>query len=382
MYIEIKGVQFVNKGAELMLEAIILKIREYWPDAQIVLKGGPLSPYKKRALLGAYQKLTIRKNILDLNICTYYFPLFVRRYLNRWGIITEADIDLVLDASGFAYGDQWGTLQTRHLGSEIKRCQRFGGKYIFLPQAFGPFSRKKDQEALKGSLKYAKLICARDSDSLKNIHQVSGLLPNLKQFPDFTNLLNGVVPKYWVDGKNKVCFVPNSNMVHDKNPNHDWREKYISIMTLLMQQTVSSGYTPILLNHEGDGDRDICNELNLTFNNKLEIIEEPDALKIKGILGNSRAVVCSRFHGCVSALSQGVVCLGTSWSHKYEHLFNDYGVSDLLINPIACDQSLRDLLDNVLTGTGQHQLIVSENAGAIKKKSSEMWLSVKHAANN
>ena len=137
MKIEIKGVQFVNKGAELMLSAILARIEQYWPDADIVLKGGPLSSYKQRALLGAYQKLSLRKNRLDLNGLFYCMPKSFHRYLKTWGILTEADIDIVLDASGFAYGDQWGWLQIRHLGAELSRSAKHGKQYVFLPQAFG-----------------------------------------------------------------------------------------------------------------------------------------------------------------------------------------------------------------------------------------------------
>ena len=111
MMIEIKGVQFVNKGAELMLAAIIERIKEYWPEANIVLEVDPLSPYKKRAELGAFQKLSLRKNFIDLNFLSYYLPKVFRNYLKKWGIVTEADINVVLDAAGFAYGDQWGALK-------------------------------------------------------------------------------------------------------------------------------------------------------------------------------------------------------------------------------------------------------------------------------
>jgi len=376
--IEIKGVQFINKGAELMLAAILARIEQYWPDADIVLKGGPLSPYKKRALLGAYQKLSLRKNRLDLNGLFYYIPKSLRRYLSTWGILTEADIDVVLDASGFAYGDQWGWLQIRHLGAELYRSAKHDKQYIFLPQAFGPFSREQDKRALSASLKHAKLICARDDESLKHLQGLVGTLPQLTQYPDFTNAVDGVIPEYWQEGERKVCFVPNSNMLSKKNQNQEWKDRYFSIMTLLMAHTIKLGYQPVLLNHEGEGDREICHELNLHFDNQLELIEESAPLKIKGILGNSRAVVCSRFHGCVSALSQGVVCLGTSWSHKYEHLFNDYAVPNLLIDPTAKESTLLALLESALADNNQFIKTINEKADSYKQLTEQMWLSVKN----
>lgn len=382
MNIEIKGVQFVNKGAELMLASVVERVKQYWPEADIVLEGNPLSPYKNRALLGAYQKLSLRKNVIDLNFISYYLPKKIRNYLKKWGVVTEADIDVVLDAAGFAYGDQWGALKIKHLGGELNRYKKNGCKYIFLPQALGPFSRANDQQVLKSSLPKAALICAREEDSYNHIRTLIGDADNLVQYPDFTNAVKGVVPDYWKNGQQKVCFIPNSNMIGVKNSNESWKRNYISIMTLLMTQVQSLGYEAVLLNHEGEGDRDICNTLNQHFDNKLIIIEESDPLKVKGIIGASRAIVCSRFHGCVSALSQGVVNLGTSWSHKYEQLFKEYGVSELLIDPNANDETQVDLINSLFADNEAYSKVISDNAVKYKDITETMWSQVVNVLNS
>lgn len=382
MFIEIKGVQFVNKGAELMLASVVERIKQYWPEADIVLEGNPLSPYKNRALLGAYQKLSLRKNILDLNFISYYLPVSIRNYLKKWGIVTEADIDVVLDAAGFAYGDQWGALKVKHLGGELQRYKKNGCKYIFLPQALGPFTRDNDVKVLKDSLPKAALICAREEDSYKNIRQIIGDADNLIQMPDFTNAVQGVVPDYWKDGDKKICFIPNSNMIGVKNKSESWKKNYINIMRLLMEQTQKLGLTPVLLNHEGDGDKEICQTLNNFFDGELELIEETDPLKVKGIIGASKAIVCSRFHGCVSALSQGIPNLGTSWSHKYEQLFSEYGVSDLLIAPVADENELVTLLSSLFDGEQLYLNKIETNAIKYKEVTEEMWSTVKDIINS
>ena len=64
----------------------------------------------------------------------------------------------------------------------------------------------------------------------------------------------------------------------------------------------------------------------------LEIISGLNAKQTKGVISKSYAVISSRYHGVASALNQGVPCLATSWSHKYEELFKDFGLNDKIIN--------------------------------------------------
>ena len=105
--VEIKGVEFENKGASLMLYAIIDQMTKMYSDAEFVLSPSEKSGFLERSKTLAWQKLALRKSWLDLNFLSYWVPQLLRQKLRRWGIVTEADVDIIIDASGFSYSDQW-----------------------------------------------------------------------------------------------------------------------------------------------------------------------------------------------------------------------------------------------------------------------------------
>lgn len=381
MIIEIKGVQFVNKGAELMLHAILAQVRSKWPNAEFVLEANPNSPYSERIRLGAFQKVSLRKNIFDFNMLTYRLPKSLRiSFKHKWGIVTEADIDVILDASGFSYGDQWGSLKIRHLAGELNRAKKNGKKYIFMPQALGPFTRNNDIKYLKENLPKAALICAREEVSYKHISHLIGEKGNLKLFPDFTNLVVGNIPSYYENGKEKVVIIPNSNMINKRNKNTDWINSYLQVLCNSVKVIKKMGFTPVLLNHEGKDDGELCIAINEQFNNSIEIIEEQDPLKVKGIIGASQAIICSRFHGCVSALAQKTPCLGTSWSHKYEQLFSEYSKSESLIQPEDDLNILEDKLKNTIIKINDDDYL--SKVERYKLESKLMWDEICKVVNN
>jgi len=106
--IEIKGVQFVNKGAALMLEAIRDRLRRSLPDAEIALTPGVNAPFSSIAKIGAWHRFSAPGAPLDLDALSYRLPQRARGLMRRYGLVTESDVDAVLDASGFAYGIAWG----------------------------------------------------------------------------------------------------------------------------------------------------------------------------------------------------------------------------------------------------------------------------------
>lgn len=377
MIIEIKGVQFVNKGAELMLCAIVQKITCFWPEAQIVLAPNENSSYLERANYSAWQKLSIRKYPFDFNRIAKYLPVKVRQWLKKWGIVTEADIDVVLDASGFAYGDQWNPVLLQHALAEAKRMHDAGKKYIFLPQAFGPFTREKSKKLVKEQMKFASLVCAREETSFSHILDLMGKTDNLKTFPDFTNALVGELPDYYQAENFQVCLIPNHNMISDKNPNSAWKHSYIDLFCATANYVQSKGLSVYILNHEGKEDMQICHQINAQLEQPLPIISETDPIKVKGLIGGADMIVCSRFHGCVSALSQNTPCLGTSWSHKYEQLFSEYGVSECLLSAEFKDNELFELVDSCLTKQSDISKALATQSEHYKNVTETMWAEVK-----
>lgn len=372
MIIEIKGVQFINKGAELMLLAILQQLERRLPDTLIALEPNPNSNYSDRVKIGALQKLSLRAKMLDVNYLSYLIPSKLRRWLrDTWGIITEADIDIILDASGFAYGDQWSPKNIQQLQREINRFHKKNKKYLFLPQAFGPFTRSRDIKRLRDCLPKAALICSREETSYKHLSDLLTDDRNLSQYPDFTNLLQGTPPDTFNKDDKIVSIITNNNMVSNRNTNSTWKRQYLKTIRDAIEIIYALNLTPIFLNHEGTGDLTLCSAVIKDIGRDIKIINESNPLRVKGIIKNSRAVISSRFHGCVSALSQGTPCLGTSWSHKYERLFDDYQCAQNIITPETNKKQLKEMLIAAIRNCDS---IKNQKARTLQlKQAEEMW---------
>ena len=379
MIIEIKGVQFVNKGAELMLHAIIDKIKTLWPHADICLVSDENSPYLSRARIGAYQKLNVCKNIIDLNGLFYFCPVFIRNYLkNNWGIVTEADVDVLLDASGFNYGDQWNTIILRQAAIKAARFKRMNKHYIFMPQALGPFSSFDNKKAAREAFEAATIVFAREQNSFDFAKKCSEKA-NVSLAGDFTNLVTPKLPERYLQLKNMVAIVPNSKMVSLKNKNKSWRDNYISILLSVVNAFIEKGEKVFLLNHEGKADHAICEEINALLTTPLEIIAPTSSLDVKAIISQSKAVFCSRYHGCVSALSNGIPCIGSSWSHKYERLYSEYGVEKLLLLSEVSSEEIIRLVDHVIDDKKDINKALIPYLLQFKNNSELMWAKVYRA---
>jgi colanic acid/amylovoran biosynthesis protein len=113
MIIEIRGVQFENKGAQLMLHAVLQQLSDRLPTATVALRPNAGTTYRELCSVAALIKVPLRKQAVDLNPLSYSWPTWLDVALQNFGVVAEGSVDAVLDASGFAYGDRWGSAALR-----------------------------------------------------------------------------------------------------------------------------------------------------------------------------------------------------------------------------------------------------------------------------
>lgn len=376
MIIEIRKAGFTNKGAEMMLLSIIQNLRAKYPEAILTMapsteKGS--QPYSRLSSLGIKPKFKIRRGNIDISWLGNFIP---RKIREAYGIVLNKEIDVIIDASGFSYSDQWGTYDTRELKDTLTVQKPTGQKFIMLPQAFGPFENKENIKNINKALQKTDLVFARDSHSFSTLNNVIKPLPScIYQSPDFTCGLEKVLNEDVDSKKGMVAVVPNYRML-DKTDNDTGN--YISALARSIEVVISNGLTPYFLIHETDLDKKVALDVVSRLGNiKIDMVEEDNPKIIKGYLSNASFVISSRYHASISALSQSVPVVGTSWSHKYHELFKEYEFSEGLCD-IKDNKMIEDLITNLCEEKYRMEIStrLSKNAMLVKELNNKMWKSV------
>lgn len=359
-----------------MLYAILEKMKKEFPDAEFAMAPSvstASAPYLKRAELRLYQKAQLWRKGFQFGVLANLIPAKIR---DMYGIVLDKEVDIVIDAAGFSYSDQWGKYSCLELADSCKRWNKNGTKVILLPQAFGPYKSAYNRKGITTALDNADLVFAREKVSYDYLVDVVGERPNLKMAVDFTNIVEGIVPDQFDQEANRFCIVPNYRMI-DKTSKAD-SDAYLPFMIEVTRYAFEKGQKPFILVHEGANDLMLAEKIRDAVSQDVQIIKESHPLKIKGILGVSSGTVGSRFHGLVSALSQGTPALATGWSHKYQMLFQDYGFSEGLLNVHMSKDELHKTMDLIIDETSKQNVIekIQSNSQRLKLETEQMWAEV------
>lgn len=374
MVIQIDGINTLNKGAELMLVAILEEINERYPTAQVLI-----NPDSSFSFLDIPKyNLKVRRR-MGLNIGRIVNGVLYKLKVNKtvkWAVLNEnyspQHVDMILDASGFKYSDQW---DRSNIWLEAKEkyyssLKAKGIKLVFLTQAFGPFDTENGKKSIRIILDYCSLIFARERISYNYLLKEENNSAKIFQSCDFTFKVKGIVPESLQHLQGAVVIIPNYKMVTHGNNDVG---NYLQFLLDCILYFRSMGDSVFLLNHEGNGDLKLCQQVNNSLEEKCEIVTGLAAKEMKGVIGNSKLVISSRFHGVASALSQGVPCLATSWNHKYEMLFENFNQFNNLVNANDFWELNKNKIDSILLNYVENIFILKESKPILLNQIDEMW---------
>jgi len=366
MNIELRMVSHKNKGAELMLRSMLA---HFEGRADVSFCGRQnIGPRNRRRALGVNTLLFATRRGRFVTTPRHMPPAALRRML---GLTHPYEIDLVLDAAGFAYGDNWPASRARLSAEYYKELRSRGTKVALMPQSFGPFTRPDVREAVTELLSQADLIFPRDDTAMRAVEDLVGPADHILQSPDFTPLIHSERPRKITLPERAAAVIPNQKMIQMEAVSPD---AYESFLVKTVELFAEHGLSPFLLPHASQ-DTPLIERVKARASVNVPVVIEHDALKLKWIIGQCHSAMCSRFHGLVSALSQGVPSISTGWSHKYRHLLEEYEYPESLFDLNDELSQLDDRIAEMLDPSNHQELRakLSRNAEVHRSRAAQMW---------
>jgi len=386
MTIEIHGAGFRNKGGELMLRTAIAEIRKRLPEAQFAIDP-TVGPYAKRAELGLRQVIPprwwmgSRRFRFGLMAQRAMSPLLtsapLRQFTNMYGGTPLSQIDALIDVSGFAFTDQWGTAPMHDFIRLAQTYKKQGKPVVMLPQGFGPFEKSESRQAAQELASVPDLIYARDKVSYQHINP--GLDKDyIRRGPDITLFYPEVIDHIKPAQEARYsCIIPNVRML--KQGREKWEGHYEDVLVHIGDTLHNLGEKVLLLIHDISGDdKDIAQRVKQRMSSPSEIVERQNPVDLKQIIAESKVVITSRYHGAIAAFSKGVPSLCMGWAHKYEALYEDFGLRENMVSPTDTNKNIHKKVKKIVYRNKNNKLRkdIYGNLMEMNHKSNSLWENV------
>jgi len=164
--------------------------------------------------------------------------------------------------------------------------------------------------------------------------------------------------------------IPNYKMISHANFSVNQYSKFVDLICSVAR---SYGVEVFLLNHEGEKDYELCLSINNQLQKKVPVLTNLNSREIKGIIKISKLIISSRYHGVASSLNQGIPCLATSWSHKYELLFKDYDLEDMLLSLDDDFEKIEATIANIFSNYSEIKSKIERNMLVLSSRNEDMW---------
>jgi polysaccharide pyruvyl transferase WcaK-like protein len=375
MNILVTGAGFENKGAEAMLRTVQVELSGRLPDAEFFLWRLPqwncrpaldsgFSPFQlpfdkvgslwcwahgRRAslLLWSLKELFRTRNPKD--VYTVFLPrLRMSRACSQYLQRSKMDFDLLIDISGFAYGDSWGIGNFLKIGLLRDYFRENRKPVFFLPQAWGKFDKPDVRDALREMLSDERVyFYSRDERSCRYLEQAlekpQGAVPVTSDIVfgfqgDILDRGEYILRNMGCSLSRPIIGLAPNMQVYKRVAGSGMGNKYLQALVHLVDYCHKHYDVDVVLqsNHmalfqDRVDDRYLCSLIALSIANPERCFMTRESLTAeatKALIGRFDYLIASRFHSLVFAFSQGIPGMAVSWSHKYRELFSLFGMED------------------------------------------------------
>jgi colanic acid/amylovoran biosynthesis protein len=363
--VRIIGAGFGNKGAEAMLLTAAEAIRVNLPDVKIIARVRSMD----------FKQIADNARIfLEMEPPRKFFRRILADILMPKIPCKAA---AVIDIGGYQFGDPWGANYARNKARQTKNWVHSGQPVFFLPQAWGPFSTSPVSKAVSSIVNTATLSFARDKTSLAEIRKLVGTnSPKVRFAHDIAWNFKGddlSAGKQLIKdtgfplnyNKLTVCLTPNTQVYSRIESASGPQNEYIVLLREIAEHLCKAHNAQVILlghqfledNSVRKDDRTLCNYILSSLDSSLPVIhidKTLSAAQTKSVIGNCDLLLSSRYHALIAAMSQGIPSAAIGWSHKYDELMSEVGLSS---NVISLSKEKKDILRDI-------DLIVEQTAQA------------------
>ena len=343
MKILITGAGFNNSGAQAMMLCTVEEFITRFPDADIWVANASSIPNEF-------------ENQINFKYCSLSNSEFfyVANVLDKVKVIIKAiakrilrgekvdclsftkimkNVDVVIDISGFALGDQWSDENCLSFLARIVASKKHSIPVFLMPQSIGPFEfsgthRKQILNILNECLDYPSIIFTREEEGyhllvdnykLKNVLYSSDLV--LQSSVIYKNALKNEdelsrnLSQYNIsDG---VAIIPNIHCFAFDN----------GLLLLLYRDIINrilkTNEHVYLIKHS-KADTKVCQQIKEMFpdDNVVLINDEMNCILFMNLIKKFKYIIGSRYHSIVHAYKNNVPCIALGWATKYKELLD------------------------------------------------------------
>ena len=296
----------------------------------------------------------------------------------------------VIDIGGYQFGDTWGANYARNKARQTKKWIRSGEPVFFLPQAWGPFSSAPVSKAVRAIVNAATLSFARDKTSLEEIYKLVGTNnPKVRFAHDIAWNFKGddlIVGKQLIKGtgfplnddKLTVCLTPNTQVYSRIKGASGPQNEYIVLLREIARHLCKAHNAQVILlghqfledNSTRRDDRTLCNYILSSLDRSLPVVHLDKALsaaRVKSVIGNCDLLLSSRYHALIAAMSQGIPSASIGWSHKYDELMSEVGLSSNVISLSKTKENILRDVDLIVERTTQAREMLKSTVPQMKQ---------------